>query len=157
MVDILKGSRQVECAHCKGTGQITLPPELETVEAYHFGYERQAGHVWQSSNQYTRRWDIEKKLPESVACIDGVLQPGCVRDKPHERTRPEVVGEAALHHLDGWTVLAWWDRSGDGRGACNSNLVARGTYDFTTMLEIGKARFPHVMARQTVPIVLVEE
>jgi hypothetical protein len=75
----------------------------------------------------------------------------------YTRNKPEVEGEAALHHIDGWTLLSWWDRTVDSRGACNSNVVAKGTHSYATMLEIIKVQMPNLIERRKgKPIVLVE-
>lgn len=149
-------SKQAPCAHCGGTGKVTLPPEVATVEAYYFGCWERSGHFWRGKNPYTTEHEILQKVPPALKHIDGRFCPGAVPGDSYARRRPEVEGEAALHHVDGWTVLAWWDRSVDHRGACNSNIVARGTFDFTIMIEIGKAQYPRVITRQRSPIVLVE-
>lgn len=70
--------------------------------------------------------------------------------------RREVEGEAALHHKDSWTYLAWWDRSIDTRGACNAGLLTAGTYTFAEMIMFGKALFPKIMSRFKYEIKLVE-
>ena len=144
------------CCHCGGTGTITLPPEIETVEAHYFGCLGELGHYWHNKNGCKRSLEISARLPAAFKRIDGGFCPGAVRGDLYARSCPEVEGEAALHHVEGWTVLAWWDRSVDRRGACNSAIVARGTHDFTTMMEIGKAQYPEVLDRQRKPIILVE-
>lgn len=102
--------------------------------------------------------EIEARVPAALLRrIDGGFCPGAVVGDAWRRSRPEIEGQASLRHVDGWTVLAWWDRSVDSRGACNSAFVARGLRDFTTMLEIGKTQAPIVIARQRTPIVLVED
>lgn len=53
--------------------------------------------------------------------IDGVLQPGCCWNRSHSGSRrPQVEGEALLHHKNGWTALSFWDRTIDERPGCNS-------------------------------------
>lgn len=69
-------------------------------------------------------------------------------------------GRAALHHADGWTALAFWDRSGvDKRGACNSVFVVNngGAVDFDTMLLIARRDHPVMFDRFPWPIVNVGE
>ena len=64
-------------------------------------------------------------------------------------------GQAALHHSDGWTALAWWDQtSGSTRAAC-SILYAEGVWTTEDMLAFGREHCPAQMARQTAPIVCV--
>lgn len=56
-------------------------------------------------------------------------------------------GVARLHHKDGWTGLAFWDRSVDTRGNSHSTFIAEGTYTFDEMLTAAKAQWPEVWAR----------
>lgn len=67
--------------------------------------------------------------------------------KASERPRAQVEGEAKLTHRDGWTALAFWDRSVDKRGNSNSCFVIEGTHTFEEMIELARARFPRVMER----------
>lgn len=73
--------------------------------------------------------------------VDGTLTP------QHVDQRHQVEGETVLHHCDGWTALAWWDRSVDNRGGSNAAIFARGTHDFDAMIALGKLHFPGVMVR----------
>lgn len=68
--------------------------------------------------------------------------PNSTRDR-----REEIEGHAALHYKEGWTALAWWDRSVDTRGACNAGLYAKGRFDEADMLELGRRYFPKIMSR----------
>lgn len=65
----------------------------------------------------------------------------------------EIEGNALLHHKDGWTALAFWDRSVDKRGKSNSVFLAEGTFDFERMIDLAKEFFPEVMERIKFPIV----
>ena len=66
-----------------------------------------------------------------------------------QATSAEVQGEAALHHKAGWTALAWWDFTGDRRGASNSVVFVDRLCGFDEMLSLFAARFPAQSARQT--------
>jgi hypothetical protein len=149
----------VTCPHCHGTGQVTIPPEVETIEAYYYGCAGEPGHCWWSSGLATRRPNYRamvNKFPRIGCRIDGGLCPGSIEGKPYDRTRPEREGEAHIHHIDGWTVLAFWDRSVDSRGGCNSNFVARGTHDYATMRAIAEAQFPTVWKRFRFELKLID-
>jgi hypothetical protein len=149
-------SREVSCPHCHGVGRVALPPEVATVEAYYFGCRGDKGHFWWRPYG-GHAYDVERIVAPSVRDhIDGGFCPGAVWGDSWKRTRPEVEGEAALHHVDGWTVLALWDRSVDERGACNSNFVARGTHEYVIMRAIAEAQFPDVWKRFKFEIRLVE-
>lgn len=56
-------------------------------------------------------------------------------------------GVARLTHLDGWTVLGWWDRTGDQRFGSNSAFLARGTLTAEELARLGAETFPGVWAR----------
>lgn len=76
-----------------------------------------------------------------VPHIDGTLAP----------KRTEDQGAAVIHWFDGWTVVAWWDRTGDTRGKSNSALIVEGTHTFAEMLELLAEHFPGVATRQPAP------
>jgi hypothetical protein len=63
-----------------------------------------------------------------------------------------VQGWAAVHHLNGWTALAWWDRTGDQRHGSNAALFAKGTHTLEQMLVIGRRNFPRLFRRFTYTI-----
>lgn len=131
----------------------------EDVEVYYFGCWDQPGHFWRSTEYAKNRYIEDTVGPNIHPRIDGGFCPGVVHPRMSQfdrKTRPEVEGETAIHHIDGWTVMAFWDRSVDKRGACNSNFAARGTYDFEQMKDIARARFPTVMNRLKFELVLIE-
>lgn len=79
-------------------------------------------------------------LPSSVQphALDGKLAPA----DPQQRE-----GRARLHHLDGWTVVAWWDRSADKRMDSNSALLVHGTHSFAAVLLTAGDAFPELLPR----------
>lgn len=60
----------------------------------------------------------------------------------------QPLGKALLHHVFGWSVLAFWDRSADHRGASNSAFLAEGEHDFDTMCRLAGEHFPTVWRRR---------
>ena len=66
------------------------------------------------------------------------------RFAPHDT---ESEGHAKLLNLLGWTFLAFWDRSVDSRGACNSLFLLPGMLDFDKAVETARAAFPRVWKR----------
>ena len=123
---------------------------MSTVEIYFFGcWNGSVGHYLHEPSGRTR-WDVLESGQPWGYSIDSNLTPpgpGSTSDR-----RVEIEGHAALHHKDGWTGLAWWDRSVDTRGACNAGLYARGTFTIEEMIALGREHFPHVMARFTYTI-----
>jgi hypothetical protein len=125
------------------------------MRVFYFGCHREAGHyLWVPGMRHSRD---ERLLPWKH--LDGALCPGVGPDPKRywERTRPEVEGEAALHHQGGWTALAFWDRSADHPGACNSVFFAEGTHSFEEMKRIAREQFPEVWRRFTFEVRLAQE
>jgi hypothetical protein len=89
--------------------------------------------------------------------VDGGLCPGSVPGDHYSRSCPEVVGEALLHHKDGWTALSFWDRTIDTRPASNSNFFAEGTFTFEEMVELAKTRFPERWSRMKFEVRLAQK
>lgn len=59
----------------------------------------------------------------------------------------QVEGAARLHHLAGWTALAFWDRSVDHRHGSNSVFIFRGELTFDDAVARAKEKFPDVWGR----------
>jgi len=116
---------------------------------FYFGPWDEAGHYFFDERGSYQSTDSIPRFPfdheAGKVYVDGALQPGCPDsgDRLCRQTRPEIEGEAALHHIQGWTALCFWDRSVDERGACNSNYFAEGTFTFDQMVEMAKTRFAH--------------
>lgn len=71
--------------------------------------------------------------------LDGGFAPRGVEEEP---------GLATLTWtLDRFTVLAFWDRSGEDRYGCNSAFVARGQQTFDAMVAAAREQFPEVWQR----------
>jgi hypothetical protein len=92
------------------------------VKVFYFGCWDAIGHfLWTPSGV---------SVPLSTTpwgnAVDTGLCPG-KRDRRGEvACENQREGEAALHHLDGWTALAFWDRSVDTRHGSNSAFLAEG-------------------------------
>lgn len=150
MQDIAKQIAELESL-CMGT---------RTRECYYFGCQRESGHYWWDTEGSRSSRKAEERVGGKIANkIDGGFCPGVSSDpnKRYARTRPEVEGEAKLHYVDGWTILAFWDRSVDKRGACNSNFVIRGCCTFDEALQLAREQYPQVMNRLTFEIKLVPD
>lgn len=121
------------------------------MKVFYFGCWGEKGHYLRDVNRNHVRNDRTATPWEGM---DGVLCPGYVRYMPFNTPQPE--GEAALHHKEGWTALAFWDRSVDSRGGCNSVFFAEGTYGPHAMIEIAKTHFPSVWSRFPFEVVVVQ-
>ncbi|HMI93821.1 MAG TPA: hypothetical protein VK509_20750 [Polyangiales bacterium] len=127
---------------------------MRTVPAFdrfYFGCgERDKGHFWWLPDARERQLSCGFDYPPPWgALVDNRLQPsGALQD---------VQGSTALHRKDGWTAIAWWDRSGpDKRPGCCSVYAQRGEHDFTAMVAAFRASFPWAAERLTFELVLAE-
>lgn len=56
-------------------------------------------------------------------------------------------GVARVTHVEGWTVLSFWDRSVDNRRGSHSTFAMEGTRDFAAAVVLAREAFPSVWAR----------
>lgn len=90
------------------------------------------------------------------ADLDGVYPPakrGTYRNGNMKIIKEAAQGAAALHHLTrneiDWTILAFWDRSGDSRSGSNTAFILEGTHDYPAALKLAKETFPELFERFT--------
>lgn len=117
------------------------------MRVFYFGCIERSGHFFWSPGPRSDG-HAENIIPWER--VDGILCPGATGDPDRptwQMNRPQTQGEAALHHKDGWTALAFWDRSVDERGGCNSALFAEGTHTFKEMTALFQEHFPQVWDR----------
>jgi len=81
--------------------------------------------------------------------IDGGFCPGMEDDDTRHHDVKQVQGHARLTHHNGWTILAFWDRTGDSRGNSNSAFLEQGEHSFDEMVAKAKATFPKIWERFT--------
>lgn len=107
-------------------------------DIYYFGCIGQSGHyLFRSEAKRARKTD--GRLYHSwMNRLDGVLAPTDLAEKQ---------GPTARHEMHGHTVLSFWDRSVDKRGACNSILFIPGVMSFAEALEKAREAFPEVFGR----------
>lgn len=111
----------------------------------YFGAIGRAGHyVWMNEHQTSRdHWNAVGPWKQ----IDGALTPGRRSRSGRLETRGEQ-GDAALHHKDGWTALAFHDFTVDERGGSNSAFfVHRADLTADEVLDAARAVFPRVVER----------
>lgn len=113
-------------------------PEINYSRTYYFGTRGRPGH-WLVDEQ-RRSVDTNHKYGEDFRFdwpgpwhhIDGVLNPS------------ERQGEAALHHKDGWTALAFANRTDDKRGGSNSVFFFDALLTFDEAVAAAKKAWPDV-------------
>jgi len=115
------------------------PVEKAMRSCYYFGCQGQAGHhLWTEGGGRLFDHNVPKDFPVRVAALDcGFLPPN----------RPQVEGEASLAHVEGWTILAFWDRSVDTRPGCNNAFVLPLLLSFDEAKQLARERFPSVWDR----------
>lgn len=119
---------------------------------YYFGCMEDKGHfLWDPLTN----WPSLKNLP-----ADWPFGPhGEELDGGYTPKHGQKQSRALLAHVDGWTVLAMWDRTVDSRPGSNSNFVAKGELTFDEMVGLAKEHFSKVWERinKAAPVSLVED
>lgn len=126
-----------------------------TTECLYFGcIERPGHHLWAKEGDHmVETWRREPEVCHRLGGLDGAL---CWNGRK-ESGRDETEGRAFLTHRGGWTALAFWDRSVDRRGACNSVFLAPGVLTFEQLVRLARHHWPKVWERFTFPVVEVDE
>jgi hypothetical protein len=110
----------------------------------YFGCWRESGHYLFHPGMRSVRHTDDIKLPWDR--YDAVLAP---TTQPGGYGNEQKEGICALHHKDGWTALAFWDRSVDSRPGSNSIIFAQEELEFDQMVNLFKTTFPAVYVRCT--------
>lgn len=107
----------------------------------YFGCWNGPGHFFRSANgkNLGHYEEVVAELPFDG--VDNKLTP-----QANELGR-EVEGAAKLTVKDGWTALAFADRSVDTRGACNAAFIFHAELNFEQALEAARALFPPFFER----------
>lgn len=108
------------------------------MDCYYFGVMKHAGHhLYRGNNTIHKRY-LPNDFPVDVRALDGALLPPQL---------PQDEGRAELIHLNGWTVLTFWDRSEDKRYRSSSTFIVRGAHSFLETVEIAREHYPQVWSR----------
>ena len=114
---------------------------------YWFGCGDETGHYLYSVK---RSIDWKTETPwGGWKDLDGVLAP--------KGDSKDVLGIATLTHKDGWTALAFWDRSQDPRRGSNVVFLANCELDFKQAVVACSVRFPRWAARAKVMALRLHE
>jgi hypothetical protein len=125
---------------------------LSTETVYYFGCLGTPGHFLHSPRE-TGRAGVQRAPEGFPAPWGSGFMPGAGLDGSLlDKRGGQEEGRVVLHHVDGWTALAFWDRSVDKRGGSNSVFVSRGTLTCAEMLDAARATWPQVFARFTFPV-----
>lgn len=122
--------------------------EQQPMDAYYYGCGNDSGHYWWAPNDrpdpllnaYKTPEDRMRPLGSPFGVeVDCGVQP---KTEPYQHQGP-----CRIETRDGWTVMAWWDRSVDKRYNSCSAFVHRGEHAFPEMLKLLKSEFPWVFNR----------
>ena len=115
------------------------PPEFsgDHMDVYYFGcLDDRGGHIaGEAEGKVLRR----SQMRDIIERTDGLFPPLGFEDE----------GVICRHFVHEFTVIAWWDRSIDTRGASNSAFWVQGEHTTEEALEIARQRFPTVFGRLT--------
>lgn len=118
---------------------------MAEVTALHFGTLGRVGHGFHlPKSNHVPYYEAMSLLPWDR--IDNYLNP-----------KEQVEGWALLHHKDGWTALAFADRTDDSRPNSNSVFFFKGTFTFEETMDKVHEYFPHILSRFKFKIVLNEQ
>jgi hypothetical protein len=107
----------------------------------YFGCKGDIGHyLWTWDHSPSRKY--EKNLQEAGLWND--------IDKGFCPKGPQRQGAYKLTHMNGWTILAFWDRSVDPRPGSHSTFLKHGEWAAEEMLYWAGQLHPDVIARQPV-------
>jgi hypothetical protein len=123
-----------------------------TKKLLYFGCIRESGHfLWQTERYHHHARQTAALIPglnpRVLEVLDGVFTPWIENGREIEGLYQESIVPPVR-------IVAWWDRSIDTRGACNSALVGFGFASAEEMLDAAAIQFPSVMARQKRPVPL---
>lgn len=90
-------------------------------------------------------------LPDDFPCPPDTFDTGFIPPRGEQ-----IEGAAYLNHINGWTVLSFWDRSADSRPKSCSNFISRGLWSFKEMCRGAAVVFPGIWKRYSFPIVEAE-
>lgn len=119
-------------------------PEVEAFSGviFYFGCLRESGHyLWLPSGSRTVA-DYDQRLPVTFPCRLSTLDSGFLPPRA-----PQDEGVARIWQTDGWTILAFWDRSVDSRPGSNSAFVLEGDLSFEEATAAARGAYPEVWAR----------
>jgi hypothetical protein len=138
------------------------PTEIEDAKVFYFG-------VWDREGHYL--YNLHRQGVRGTGDVPSMFHPAkmdaryCRQLPTYQYKGDEPEGLAFTHHLEvqdakqnvedapfvgsKWTVIAFWDRSGDSRPGSNSAFLSDGVHTFREMVILARAHFPDVWKRMT--------
>lgn len=79
------------------------------------------------------------------------LDGGLLTDDYYKEAHKGVLGAVKVHHKDGWTAIAFWDRSGDSRGGSNTAFLVAAHMTGEELFELARQQWAKVCTRPNFP------
>lgn len=118
---------------------------------YYFGCSKlkprdPVGHYLHDNN-LRHDWDVEKGLP--VLWRNGKIDGGFAARvyQPNGDSIEAPQGQARWMMCQGWTLISFWDRTGDSRPGSSSTFISKEHLTFEQMVAIAKEEFPQIWNR----------
>jgi hypothetical protein len=117
-------------------------------DLYYFGPLSSVGHSWHKYNHESKRWSSISEIDGfPFRYIDGVF---CPMKWNGNRQKWEEAEEGIATRIlvnkgnsdVGWTIISFWDRTIDKRGASNSNIIIEGRFPFKDCMAYALPFFP---------------
>lgn len=105
---------------------------------FYFGYLGDGHYLYESGKLLTL-----DDLATPFGYLDGELAP----DTTKLGKGWQCQGLCSYLKKDGWTAVAFWDRTGDGRFNSNSVFIANYNLSFEGVLRVAERHFPQVFQR----------
>jgi hypothetical protein len=115
-------------------------------------YVHAAQPPWDGSAAY----DEHKRFPFPWEQLDGGFAPRTRPTMRYDKGEELPQGQARLTYVGGWTVISFWDRSGDPRGASNTAFVFDEHIDGQAALETARGLFQTLFRRFPFEVKIVE-
>ncbi len=112
------------------------------IEVLCFGCIGVAGHYLRGSVK--RNWRNEE-TPWGDKLDGGLLTDN------YYKCDSTVTGLCSEHHLNGWTAISFWDRSGDSRGGSNTSFLCHAQITAAELLALAREQWPQVFSRPGFP------
>lgn len=95
---------------------------------------------------FANGYEWRKRLPFPYYLCDSRF---CIQDDlPWNHPEYQLQGRCALHHVQDWSIVAFWDRSGDGRHGSNSAfLLNKKRASYWEVICAAKQAFPQIFDR----------
>jgi len=99
--------------------------------------------------------EIIKQCPWRPADIDARIVKNAVKDLLENQGKCVLVIKSDMFRE--WTLIQFWDRTGDSRGNSNSSFIAPGELTFEEVVARAKETFPELFKRFTFELTLIKE